>query len=107
MINVKSIAAAAIAAVAIVAPSNAQEFTFQYDSWMLSSSQGREAVLDRLERSITNYCNVREARGALQRQLASDCSERVTANALEQLDDPRIIALYQERQREREATRRA
>jgi UrcA family protein len=103
----ETLAAAAIAATIVCAPSNAQAFTFEYDSWMLSSAEGRAAVLDRLENRVAAYCEVREARGALQIRIANDCRDRTTVQALEQMNDPRVYALHQERERRRAAIRRA
>lgn len=103
MIRIQSAIAAAVAAFAMTAPSQAQDFSFDYDSWMLSSAQGRALVLDRLERRIDNYCHVRDARGALQVRIAADCKDRVLSQAIEQIGDPRVTALH----RSREQTRRA
>ena len=103
MIRIQSAIAAAAAAFAMSAPSQAQEFTFDYEAWMLSSAQGRTMVLDRLERRVDNYCHVREARGALQVRIATDCKTRVLERAIEQIGDPRITALHQSREQSRRA----
>lgn len=107
MTSFKALAAAAVAAFIVCAPANAQTFTFDYEGWMLSSAEGRATVLDRLENRVAAYCEVREARGALQIRIANDCHDRTTAQALEQINDPRVYALHQERERRRAATHRA
>lgn len=103
MIRIQSAIAAAVAAFAMTAPSQAQEFTFDYEAWMLSSAQGRTLVLDRLERQVNNYCHVREARGSLQVRIAADCKDRILTQAVEKIADPRITALHQSREQTRRA----
>lgn len=107
MTSVKTLAAAAIVAVLSAAPSQAQTFTFDYDRWMLSSPQGREVVLDRLANRVEVYCDVHQARSTLQMRIARDCQTRTTAQVLQQMNDPRVYALHQERERRRQATGRA
>ncbi|MBL4538118.1 MAG: UrcA family protein [Oceanicaulis sp.] len=99
MISVRTLVAAAVTAVVICAPSNAQTFNFEYDRWMLSSPEGREMVLDRLANQVERYCNVHDARGLLDVRIARDCQARTTVQALQQMNDPRVVALHQERVR--------
>jgi len=99
----KILAAATVLIAAASASASAQEFKFDYEPWQLSSSEGRTAVLDRLERRVNNFCRVGEARGALQRYIAEDCQERTLRQALAQMDDTRVLALHRERQLSRSA----
>ncbi|WP_107711297.1 UrcA family protein [Oceanicaulis sp.] len=99
MTALKTLVAAAAAACAFSAASHAQTFNFDYDRWMLSSPEGREMVLDRLANQVERYCNAHDARGLLAVRIARDCQMRTTAQALEQMNDPRVFALHQERMR--------
>ncbi len=97
------IASLALTATALTGAASAQEFSFNYDAWQLRSTEGRAHVLDALERRVDAYCDVAEARTLMQARIAADCQERTLAGALEQLGDPRILALHQERERRRSA----
>lgn len=103
MNRIKTAAAAIFATVAMGAPAMGQDFNFDYAPWMLTSPEGRTEVLNRLERRVSNYCNVSQARGALQRMIAQDCQERIFEQAISQIDDPRVLALHQQRELERRA----
>ena len=107
MASIKTLVAAAVAAVIVSAPSNAQTFTFDYDRWMLASPEGRALVLDRLENRVEVYCDVHRARDTLQIRIARDCQTRTTERVLRQMNDPRVYALHQERERRRQDIRRA
>lgn len=102
----KTLVAAVAAACAFTAASQAQSFNFEYDRWMLSSPEGREMVLDRLANQVERYCNVHDARGLLDVRIARDCQTRTTAQALQQMNDPRVFALHQERVRRQQVIER-
>lgn len=106
MTALKTLFAAAAAACAFSAASHAQTFSFDYDRWMLSTSEGREMVLDRLANQVERYCNVHDARGLLEVRIARDCQVRTTTQALQQMNDPRVYALHQERVRRQQVTER-
>ena len=99
----KTLAAAVLLTTAAAASASAQEFKFNYEPWQLTSSDGRAAVLDRLERSVRNFCRVGEARGALQTHIAEDCRARTMRQALAQMNDPRVLALHRQRELSRSA----
>ena len=100
--GLKTIAAAAIASFLICAPSSAQPFTFDYDSEKLSTPEGRAGVLNRLERRVSDYCESWKTRGVWRSRIARDCGERLMHQALERLNDPRVIALHEKRARARQ-----
>ncbi|MGP1273967.1 MAG: UrcA family protein [Caulobacterales bacterium] len=97
------IASAAFAVTAFAASAQAQEFSFTYAPWQMQTSEGRAHVLNQLEQQVRSYCNVAEARGVLQTRIAQDCRDRTMARAVEQIGDARILALYEERERSRQA----
>lgn len=106
MTALKTLFTAAVAACAVSAASHAQTFNFEYDRWMLSSPEGRSAVLDRLANRVETYCKVHEARGLWEVRIARDCQVRTTTQALQQMNDPRVFALHQERVRRQQVSER-
>lgn len=96
-------AAVAMAALTLNAPAQAQEFEFEYETWQLNSVEGRTSVLNMLERRVRAYCAVADARTLLARRIAEDCQERTLARAVEQIGDPRVLALHRQRALTREA----
>ncbi|WP_306015951.1 UrcA family protein [Oceanicaulis sp. MMSF_3324] len=106
MTALKTLFAAAVVACVCSTASHAQTFNFEYDRWMLSSPEGRSAVLDRLANRVESYCKVHEARGLWEVRIARDCQVRTTGQVLERMNDPRVYALHQERVRLQQVTER-
>lgn len=103
MARFKTLIVIAAAAFALNAPAHAQEFTFEFQPWQLSSPEGRAQVLNALERRVRAYCAVGHARTLLDMRIAADCQARTLARAVEQIGDTRVLALYEQRQLTREA----
>lgn len=93
----KTFILASIAAIAIAAaaPAEARDFRFTYSAYELQTEGGREAVLKRLDRRAARYCGDYARKSLSDKRLAESCRQQVTREVVDQIDNPRLTAMYE------------
>ena len=88
-----AVAVGVIAGCAI--PAQANDLRFGYYAYELESAEGRQHLLERLERRVARYCGVLGGVKSLYaKKIAARCRNEMTEELVGKFGDARLVALY-------------
>ncbi|PWE17900.1 hypothetical protein DDZ18_04810 [Marinicauda salina] len=85
-------------AFAVAAPAHAEDLSFSYRAYELESEDGRQVVLERLEREAARHCDYVPAKRPLwELRAAVECHESIMTDVVNRIGDVRLTAQFDER----------